>query len=235
MKHLLPICSFLLLFVIPSHAQYATKKWGFSIGCAIPTGRFGSMDIQQDYSGWARYGANLNIFYSHQFANKNLGIIGMIHAEINPIATQDVANEYWIVFPYYNWTVEGGAVKRGGLMFGGFHQIKMNQEIHLVPRITLGMMAAYIPEITTSALGNGQYLWVRQKSIMAYSPSINFGLGANFRMTRESSFFINVDYHYNKPEFKDIESKDFQGNTSTRSISQPIANLNLNMGLSFDL
>ncbi|MFY8019720.1 MAG: hypothetical protein ACOVP1_00930 [Bacteroidia bacterium] len=225
----------MLLFAFPSQAQYATKKWGFSIGCSIPTGRYGSMDIKQDYSGWARYGGNLNIFYSHQFANKNYGLIGLAHAEINPIASQDVANEYWIVFPYYNWTVESGSIKRGGLMFGAFNQIKVNREIQIIPRMTLGWMAVYIPEITTSALGNGQYLWVKQKSLIANSPSVNLGVGANFNMTSESSFFINLDYHYSKPTLNNLESTDFQGNKSTRSLPQPIANFNLNMGLAFEL
>ncbi|MFY8022441.1 MAG: hypothetical protein ACOVP1_14640 [Bacteroidia bacterium] len=235
MKKLLPYLLFILFFTNEIQAQYKVSNWGFSLGTSIPTGRFGSMDITKDYSGWARYGANVNFFYSQQFANSNFGIIGLAQAEINPIASQDVANEYWIVFPYYNWTVEGGAYKRGGLMFGGFSKIKANQEISFIPRATLGLMAAYVPQITTSAIGNGEYIWLKQNSKTAFSPTINLGIGLDMRMTRESSFFINFDYQYGKPNFKDIETIDFKGIKNKFSIAQPMANLNINMGLAFEL
>lgn len=235
MKKILPFLLFLFLFSNQIQAQYNVSNWGFSLGTSIPTGRFGSMDITQDYSGWARFGANVNFFYSKQFANSSFGIIGLAQAEINPIASQEVANEYWIVFPKYNWTVEGGAYKRGGLMFGGFSKIKLSQDLSFVPKATVGFMAAYVPQIITSALGNGEYIWVKQSSKTAVGPTINLGVGLNIQMTSESSYFINFDYHYGKPQFVDIESVDFKGIKDKFSIAQPMGNLNINMGLAFEL
>ena len=235
MKKNLPLLLLVLVIQFPTFAQYNQKNWGLSLGASIPVGDFGSMDIKNENSSWARLGINLNFFYEKHLNNSNLGVIGLINAQINPTASQDIANEYWIVFPYYNWTVESGSYKRVNLMFGGFTQFKTSNEIFFKPRILLGMMTANSPEITTSAIGNGEYQWVKQKNKISSAICFSAGISMNLKMTRESSFKIEVDYLGAKPNFKDVEIVLMNGGKVTKNFARSMSTINLNMGLVFEL
>ncbi len=235
MKKTLPLLLLVLVIQFPTFAQYNQKNWGFSLGASFPVGDFGSLDIKNESAGWARLGVNLNFFYEQQLTNSKLGLIGFLNTQINPTASQDIANEYWYAFPYYNWTVESGSWKRVSLMFGGFKNIKTSDEICFKPRILLGIMTANSPEITTSAIGNGEYIWVKQNNKISTAICYSAGISMNLKMTRESSFKIEVDCLGGKPNFKNVEMNSMKGERDTKTFSLSMTTINLNMGLVFEL
>ncbi len=199
---------------------------------AIPTGNFGSSDVNNNQSGLALTGWMVNAGLGLKI-NKNIRVLGTYFYQDNPFDASSLDAGLAIAYPGPKFTSTAGHWLVNGV-FGGLHvnlPIEDSKKTAVFIQYQMGFPKFTCPPIDTRIVYMGSILSTSIGSAEAKSFAYFMGLGASFKMAEEVSFQVSANLFGARPTFVDVVSKNSSGSSTKDTFSQKINSVNISIGL----
>jgi hypothetical protein len=198
----------LCFFLSNIYAQ--TSKWDASInlGVAVPVGKFGSKNISDSLSAFAKAGPALNLEVSYQFS-RYIGFSMLLNGQQNEVDTKKIADKLNEAYPTNYFAIGSGDWNIGKIM-GGINlslPIDNHKKLSFTARIMAGALKTTVPksiiyeDYYDPGTGfNTQSLATVNKHPLEWTFACLAGFG--FKYDVYKNFFVqsNFDYSASSPD-----------------------------------
>ncbi len=202
-------------------------------GAAIPSGDFGSKDMNSPTSGLATSGAFFDISLAYKFGT-NFGLAALVRGQSNGVENEILVKQFNQTYQPHGITgfVKANNWKSNCYMIGGYGSFPVSSRTNFEVRALGGFMSANSPEINYDLSStNGGRGWMKQGSASSLEFAYLFGGGLRFFISERISFLGKVDYTQAKHEFKNVLITSNFAAASTHSFSQKIGTVNIGIGI----
>ena len=206
----------------------------YSIGTALPLGKFGSTDYFEKGAGYAMPGIALELNLTRKIHGGPYSWCISSRSSINFANEMALINDINYANPGNGYDVQWGTYSMSGLFGGAKYDFKPNEKISIVPRFMMGMVVATLPEMLYRSSWNSSY-WYKESSSSASTFSTLLGLGMDVKIFRHMKFLANVDMQRAYPLFVNIETLSSSGNRNFETLSQRMHSLSFTVGLAAEL
>jgi len=227
----------LALFTFATNNISAQPKGYVAIsgGIAVPMGKFGSTDMSDLESGYAKLGANFNLSCAYRLG-ENFGITAMINGRENPIDEDAMLRQLHSQIDYTAGNLSTTNFSIGDWLLGGYGSFAISKITSLETRVMAGISTVTSPEVAFNVHDQGITKWIKQTSGSAKSFAYLVGAGLKFNAGDHICFLTNVDFIGGKPEFSGIEVISSTGSSEfVKPFNQPINTINLSIGIGYSL
>jgi hypothetical protein len=201
-------------------------------GWAIPMGDFGEKDANNDKSGFAVTGYNLNVTGGVKLTEK-FGVMAMFTYQNNPFDEKDLASQ--LKSPLLTITVEATSGWEQKYYMGGVYvSLPTNEKNDMLIDLRFAGGPCWIssPAIKLNAYGNAYFDYVNQEAGEAQAFALTLSAGIIKKVTDNVGFSIRAGYLglASSAGFRDVKVSSSSGSDSF-SFNQDIGTFNLGAGL----
>lgn len=212
-------------------SQEKKNQINFSIGPSFGVGDFGDNHNSNKDAGFAGAGANLYLYYSHQFIKKvGLGIkwFGNSNKYDTDPAIKELNSSTGTL-----WTTSDSYWSTGGFLIGITFQILASERIIVDFRVLGGYVYSTSPECKFS-VQNQPNIWVKMVSASTGVDGYDIGAGFTYLFHPRWGLNINLDYMLAVFRYDKVFVTSYDGTTHhVNNVKQPFEILNLTIGISF--
>ncbi len=257
MRKLILILSAAILFTSNLYSQNSGWSFNAEAGAAIPTGKFGSKNINDPNASFAEIGPILNLGFDYKL-KKHFGLSFLFSVQQNNTDTKAIDNKLQQAYPYYEFSSTGNNWLTWKFMAGAHVTLPLDKKnkINFTARAMIGILktSAYkfsqsqkINPNDTANLGSGTVTiesyeadWVSLKTTFTYL----LGIGLQYNLNKKISLKTNIDYSaatLSFPRFDYANSGGVLGTgtpptqTTVAYPSQPLATINWSVGVGINL
>ena len=224
----------LILFPLELFSQNEIHgKLGFSVGPAIPLGKYAGTDVNDTTNGLAKTGLHFNIHIEHDWFSKGSGIAVSLSQTINPFDIDRVREKYENQYPAYKWSLTESAWKLytagAGLYFKKDFK-KLSAEVRLMS----GYAILNTPHFTVTIDSAYQSTSVTYPLYTAAAIYYDAGIGLTLPLKNNAAITLQADYFYTHPKFQEVNYiilPNFY--SSSVNFTQKVEQINIGAGLSW--
>lgn len=204
------------------HSHDSDRK-GFAsinLGVSIPTGSFGSDNINDNEAGFATNGAVFDITFGYKF-RPNLGATVVWRGQANGIDVGTYAQSLANLFGSGSVSVESSALTLGGIMAGLYGSFPMADKLSFEPRALIGFSTASLPAMTTEAYSSSGTKLVTWSQEQAETVTFSYiiGVGAKLDVSKKMCLLFNGDFYGAKAEWENVREIGIGHITGTTEIN----------------
>lgn len=221
----------------PSGAADSSIEKGYisySIGTAIPMGKFGSMDYFENGAGYAMPGFSFELNLTRKIHGGPYSWTLASRSSLNYASSVALINDMNYANPGNGFDVQWGSYTMSGLFGGVKYDIKPHDKITFVPRFMMGMVVATLPEMMLRSSWNSSY-WYKEIECSASTFSTLAGLGMDVKITQHMKLLASMDMQRAYPLFVGRETLSSSGSRNLETLSQPMHTMSLTVGLAAEL
>ncbi len=231
MKKILLIIFFCPIQVSLVFSQTMKEKGfvSFTIGAAIPAGKFASNDLFDKSSGFAKTGESVSLSYS-KFLSKHWGISVDIYGQRNPLNTNALESRFsetkiyqgfsfgsdpnnpppqttYAIYP--NWKFEKKAWLYSALLLGGNGRwaVGKSNTTELITKVLIGVVYAKSPELKGSSITDTATANIVQSKSSAFGFIFSFSGDLHYYLNKVIFLSSAISYTgTNQITFKDVKA-----------------------------
>lgn len=212
-------------------SQEKKNQVNFSIGPSFAIGDFGDRSSKNKDAGFAGAGADLYLYYSHQFTKKvGLGIKWFGNSnnyDTNP-TIEELNSSSGIL-----WTTTDSYWSTGGILLGITFQMMASERFIVDFRVLGGYVYSTSPECTFSVI-NQPHTWVKMESSSSGVDGYDIGAGLTYLFKPKWGLNINLDYMIASFTYEEVILSGSDGITQHyHDVKQPFEIINATAGISF--
>jgi hypothetical protein len=225
-----------LLFFYSLFQQVYSQFVSASIGASIPSGSYGSKDINNSSAAFALSG----LIYQVSFANKPkdyfMGISALIRHQSNDLDSKGFANGLAIKYPGIVWTANSTAWNSNFFMIGTYSPFLLDSgRTSIYFKFMFGAASCTLPEISISGQQGSAGYWKKTSGSTSVSAAYLIGIGFKYNLNYHLCLLVDIDYLGTKPEFKNVKSYDSNSIERITTLSQSISTYNVGIGIGIKL
>ena len=257
MRKLILILSAAILFTSNLYSQNSGWSFDAGAGAAIPTGKFGSKNINDPNASFAEIGPTLNLGFDYKL-KKHFGFSFLFSVQQNNTDTKTIDNKLHQAYPESEFNSTSSNWLTFKFMTGAYVSLSLDKKnkISLTARAMIGVLKTSTYKFSqhqkstindTANLGSGtviieSYGTYRQplKTEFTYLA----GVGLQYDLNKKISLKTNIDYSaatLSFPRFGYSNSGGITGTTTPPSQTieaypkQPMATINWQVGVGINL
>ena len=222
------------LFAQKTKSSDKKNEISFNIGVAVPGGNFSKANYADPASGYAKSGLHLNLSGSHYF-NKNWGAGLMIgYSQYGTRGAQSLADGYKEDSGTDSTTLYSiGHTNSLSVLVGPYFRIPAGKSFSVNLRAMIGYVNTHLAGFK---IFYEDYLdnFMTQDKSSGGGLGLQFGVDANYKITKMIFIKAGVDYFYSKPRL-DISYQNFIVNSGRKlaSYDEALPGVNATLGLGF--
>ena len=217
---------------------FAQKEDGyiaFSVGGGLPTSHFGSADIRDSSSGFARPGINFSLSLAYKISKK-IGVCGLIRNQSNSLDVDAFVSQFEKKYPGVKWTMQAKDWNIKLFMAGLYYSAPLGDSTFFIDlKGMIGIASATLPGYTITGTQNGNSLSATQNSATSGAPCFAVGIGFKKYLNEAFCLIGGIDYMSTRPSFTGVLVSFSNGTTQTVSGSQSITSVAITLGVGFRL
>lgn len=225
------IILFFLINCIYSSFIHAQSKHSVSLtlGGAVPVGDFGLKEYNNQNSGYANVGLNMNLNYGFQI-NKYVSAMALLGAMTNSIDDSKLFIDVNLSSGNQFKSFNVHSIYKLSLLIGPMGTISINKKLRLNPYFLVGVSEVNKPDAlyvyTNNDMGFNESKW---STCLSYQT----GIGVDYELSKKLFLVAKIDYNYSKVEFKDVKSFKNGNYSFSFNTIQKVITINPTIGLGY--
>jgi opacity protein-like surface antigen len=205
MRKLILILSVAILFTANVHAQNSRWSINAGAGIAVPMGKFGSKNINDSTSSFAKTGPAFNVGIDYKL-KKNFGLSFLFSGQQNNVDTKTLDNKLEAASPGSEFHSTSNNWVTWKFMAGGYILLSLDKKskINFTARALIGILKTSTYKFSQTKITNDTLIpgggtgavesFESRKQTVNSTFTYLAGVGLQYNLDKIFSFKINIDY-----------------------------------------